>query len=326
MIRRMNDPANLRHVTIPPALAGERLDRALAQVWPDLSRSRLKAMIDAGAVTGSRSLGPSDSVREGEAFELTVPLPVAAKPQAQDIPLDVLYEDEALLVINKPAGLVVHPAPGHADGTLVNAVLAHCGDSLLGVGGELRPGIVHRLDKDTSGVMVVAKSDAAHRGLVEQFSDHSIDREYCAFTAGVPYPARGTIEQPIGRHPVDRKRMGVTGRGRRACTHYKVETAFGIGAALVRCTLETGRTHQIRVHLAHLGFPVLGDPLYMRTSRAKRAAWADAAEAVEGLQRQALHAVLLGFRHPISSEWVRFHSELPPDLRSLHESLIQLAP
>jgi 23S rRNA pseudouridine1911/1915/1917 synthase len=321
---RMNEPGIVRHATIPPELAGERLDRALAKLWPDLSRSRLKALIEAGALTSARVIGPADAVRRGDYVSIAIPSPAPARPAPQAIPLTILYEDEAILVIDKPAGLVVHPAPGHADGTLVNAVLAHCGDSLAGVGGERRPGIVHRLDKDTSGVMVVAKSDAAHRGLVDQFAVHAIEREYCAFTIGVPYPLSGMVDECIGRHPVDRKRMSVVGNGRPARTRYKVEQAFGEGVALVRCALETGRTHQIRVHLAHIGFPVLGDPVYLRLSRARRAKMASMPPIDRMVRRQALHATVLGFRHPINAEEVRFESELPPDLRALHKSLTAL--
>ena len=322
----MNEPRDIRRITVTAAHAGQRLDRTLAQVWPDLSRSRLKALIDEGALRGPRPLAPSDKLREGEALELTLPPPAPATPKPQAIPLTILFEDDALLVIDKPAGLVVHPAPGHPDGTLVNAVLAHCGESLAGIGGKRRPGIVHRLDKDTSGVMVVAKTEAAHHGLVEQFSVHSIEREYLAFTAGIPNPAQGTVDAPIGRHRVDRKRMAVTATGRPARTHYRVEEVFGMGAALVRCSLETGRTHQIRVHLAHTGHPVLGDPVYARTSKARRASLGEAADAVAALGRQALHAAVLGFQHPISADTVRFTSGLPPDLRSMHKILTALSP
>lgn len=317
----MDEHDEIRSVTIPPELAGQRLDKALAQLWPDLSRSRLKALIDDGSLEGPRPLTPSTKLRAGDELELTLPPPAPATPQPQDIPLDILYEDDALLVVNKPAGLVVHPAPGHPDGTLVNAVLAHCGDSLAGIGGERRPGIVHRLDKDTSGVMVVAKTEAAHHGLVEQFSVHSIEREYLAFTTGIPNPTHGTIDAPIGRHKVDRKRMAVTATGRAARTHYRVEEIFGQSAALTRCSLETGRTHQIRVHLSHIGHPVLGDPVYTRVSKARRSSLGGAADAVASLGRQALHAAVLGFQHPISAKSVRFSAALPPDLRSLHKIL-----
>ena len=322
----MRDEHDLRHATIPPALAGQRLDRAAAQLWPDLSRSRLRAMIESGDLTGDRPLGPADAVREGETLQLLVPPPVAATPVPQQIPLTILYEDDAVLVVDKPAGLVVHPAPGHPDGTLVNAVLAHCGDSLTGVGGERRPGIVHRLDKGTSGVMVVAKTQAAHQKLVEQFSVHAIERAYIAFVAGAPTAARGTIDAPIGRHPVDRKRMAVVERGRSARTHFQVEARFGLAAAQMRCTLETGRTHQIRVHMAHSGTPVLGDPLYLHKGAGRRNALKRVQAALKALDRQALHAAVLGFEHPVSGRMVRFESELPSDLRELHKSLIQAFP
>ncbi len=322
----MDDAPEIRNTIVTPEMAGQRLDRALAQLWPNLSRSRLKALIDDGSLKGPRPLTPSAKLREGDALELTLPPPMAASPVAQDIPLDIMFEDDSLLVINKPAGLVVHPAPGHPDGTLVNAVLGHCGNSLAGIGGERRPGIVHRLDKDTSGVMVVAKSDKAHQGLVEQFSIHSIEREYIAFTVGIPNPSSSTIDAPIGRHKVDRKRMAVVPGGRAARTHYKVQEIFGLGAAMIRCTLETGRTHQIRVHLAHINHPVLGDPVYLRHSKARRNGLGAAATAVAMLGRQALHTAVLGFQHPISTEHVRFEAELPPDLRELHENLTSLLP
>lgn len=322
----MRDEGELRHVTIPPALAGERLDRAAAQLWPDLSRSRLRALIESGDLTGERPLTPATGMRAGEALVLRVPPPVAARPEPQAIPLTILYEDEAVLVVDKPAGLVVHPAPGHPDGTLVNAVLAHCGDSLTGVGGERRPGIVHRLDKDTSGVMVVAKTQRAHASLVEQFAVHTIERAYTAFVAGSPPNAAGTIDLPIGRHPGDRKRMSVAAGGRAARTHFKVERYFGRAAARLRCALETGRTHQIRVHLSHSGFPVLGDPVYMNMSSSRRAALKPLEPVLQSLGRQALHAAVLGFVHPLSGQVVRFESALPPDLRELHKSLIQAFP
>jgi 23S rRNA pseudouridine1911/1915/1917 synthase len=319
----MRDDTDLRHATIPPDLAGQRLDRAAAQLWPDLSRSRLRVMIEEGHLTGERSLSPSQAVREGDLLRLEVPPPVPATPEPQDIPLTILFEDDALLIVDKPAGLVVHPAPGHPDGTLVNAVLAHCGDSLTGVGGERRPGIVHRLDKDTSGVMVVAKTQAAHAGLVEQFSVHSIERAYVAFVGGTPSAATGTIDQPIGRHPIDRKRMGVVANGRSARTHFRVEQHYGLAATQLRCTLETGRTHQIRVHLSYHGVPVLGDPVYMNMSGGRRKALRPVEAVIAGLGRQALHAAVLGFIHPVTGQSVRFESELPSDLRLLHNSLIE---
>ncbi|MCA8927062.1 MAG: RluA family pseudouridine synthase [Alphaproteobacteria bacterium] len=319
----MRDDDELRHATIPPALAGERLDRAAAALWPDLSRTRLRVLIESGDLRTDRALSPSATVREGEALSLRLPPPVASRLEPQAIPLAILYEDEAVLVIDKPPGLVVHPAPGHPDGTLVNAVLAHCGDSLAGVGGERRPGIVHRLDKDTSGVMVVAKSQAAHANLVAQFQVHSIERAYIAFVSGTPNPPQALIDLPIGRHPGDRKRMSVVARGRPARTHYTVERYFGQVAAQVRCRLETGRTHQIRVHLSHSGLPVLGDPVYLNMSSARRAALKPVEATLKSLGRQALHAAVLGFAHPLSGETVRFESDLPSDLRSLQKCLIQ---
>jgi len=322
----MRDDDELRHATIPPELAGERLDRAAARIWPDLSRSRLRSLIDDGSLTGERPLSPSAPMRAGEGLRLHLLPPVEVSLQPQAIPLSILHEDAAVLVIDKPAGLVVHPAPGHADGTLVNAVLAHCGDSLTGVGGERRPGIVHRLDKDTSGVMVVAKTQAAHASLVEQFRVHSIERAYIAFVAGAPNPAEGTVDLPIGRHPGDRKRMSVVARGRSARTHYKAEAYFGRVAAQVRCRLETGRTHQIRVHLSHSGLPILGDPVYMNMSSGRRAALKPVEGDLKRLGRQALHAAVLGFVHPTTGEAVRFESGLPPDLRELHKSLIRAFP
>jgi 23S rRNA pseudouridine1911/1915/1917 synthase len=318
----MRDEPDIRHATIPPELAGQRLDRAAAQLWPDLSRSRLRTMIDEGDLTVDRVLSPSQPVREGDALRLTVPPPVPAVPEPQHIPLSILYEDDALLIVDKPAGLVVHPAPGHPDGTLVNAVLAHCGDSLTGVGGERRPGIVHRLDKDTSGVMVVAKTQAAHVGLVEQFAVHSIERSYLAFVGGAPATTEGLIDLPIGRHPIDRKRMGVVARGRSARTQFRIEARYGLAATLLRCTLETGRTHQIRVHLSYQGVPVLGDPVYMNMGKGRRNALKPVESVINGLGRQALHATVLGFRHPTTGAQVRFETALPPDLQRLHDCLI----
>lgn len=319
----MRDSADIRHATIPPELAGQRLDRAAAQLWPDISRSRLRALIENGDLTAERVMSPSTSMREGEVLRLRVPPPVPATPEPQDIPLDIVYEDEALLVIDKPPGLVVHPAPGHPDGTLVNAVLAHCGDSLTGVGGELRPGIVHRLDKDTSGVMVVAKSQAAHQHLTAQFAVHSIERAYVAIVAGGPGEARGSVDEPIGRHPGDRKRMSVVARGRSARTHWRLEQRYGLAASRIRCTLETGRTHQIRVHLSYIGLPILGDPVYMNMGRGRRNALKPVESEIAAFGRQALHAAVLGFVHPLTGETVRFESPMAPDLQKLHKCLIQ---
>lgn len=309
-------------VTVPTEQAGNRLDRLLADACPDLSRSRLQNLIRDGRVSGARGTlsEPSYRVKPAETVTVVVPAPTTALPEPQDIPLVVVHEDADLVVIDKPAGMVVHPAPGNPDGTLVNALLAHCGDSLKGVGGVLRPGIVHRLDKDTSGLIVAAKSDAAHAALAAQFKDHSIERLYRALVWGVPSPTSGRIEANIGRHPRDRKRMAVRppGQGRTAATHYRTLGTSGMAAALIECRLETGRTHQIRVHLESLGHPLIGDPVYGRVTPARRASLApEAARAAAGFPRQALHAGVLGFVHPKSQERMRFESFFPFDFKDL---------
>lgn len=313
-------------VTVPQDKAGTRLDKLLAEALPDLSRSRLKQLIAGGCVSGrsgeaeeaSAMTDPSRKVRAGDVFSVLVPPPVPAEPEAQAIPLDVVFEDEHLIVIDKPSGLVVHPAAGHADGTLVNALLAHCGDSLSGIGGVGRPGIVHRLDKDTSGLMVVAKSDAAHRGLAAQFHDHDLERAYYAIVWGVPSPRRGEITGNIGRSPANRKKMAVLRRGgKTALTRYQVLRTAGRDASLVRCDLATGRTHQIRVHMAHIGHPVMGDPLY-GGGRSRRRHLSEAVQAAIGrLESQALHAFLIEFIHPISGEIVRFEQDIPKYIKEL---------
>ena len=280
---------------------GTRLDRVLADGLPDLSRTRLKVLIESGRVArdGALLTDPSRKVPAGAALTVSVPPPVPAEPVAQDLPLHVVYEDDDLIVIDKPAGLVVHPAAGHAEGTLVNALLAHCRGSLSGIGGVTRPGIVHRLDKDTSGLLVVAKNDAAHHHLARLFHDHDIEREYIAVVWGVPNPPSGDIEGNIGRDPRNRKRMAVVANGGKpARTHYTVERRLGTWAAVVRCRLATGRTHQIRVHMARLGHPVIGDPLYGGGIRRIRGAPEAARDVVAGLNRQALHAHLIGFNPP----------------------------
>ena len=312
---------------------GQRLDRVLAARLPALSRTRLKRLILEGRVRlGEKTIGdPGLRVKPGDRIEVNVPPPEPAKPQAEAIPLQVVYEDDALIVIDKPAGLVVHPAAGNRTGTLVNALIAHCGDSLSGIGGEKRPGIVHRLDKDTSGLLVVAKTDRAHRALAAQFADHGrsgpLERAYLALVWGVPAPAQGEIEAPIGRDTKSRVKMAVRAGGRRALTRYAVvETYRGKGgkpiASLVECRLATGRTHQIRVHLAKLGHPLLGDEVYGSGFRSKGAALAPAArEALTALNRQALHAYRLGFAHPLSGKALRFDSKLPPALARLVKAL-----
>ncbi len=314
-----------RHVvTIDGSASGERLDRALAAAMPSLTRSRVKALIESRRVAlenGRTIEEPSRKVKTGERFIVDIPPPEPAEPEPQAIALDILHEDDDILVLNKPAGLVVHPAPGNPDRTLVNALLAHCGDSLSGIGGVRRPGIVHRLDKDTSGVMVVAKNDMAHQALARLFASHDLTRIYQALVWGAPKPPKGMIEAAIGRHPVDRKRMTVRRvGGRHALTEYWVERTFGPPlapvASLVGARLGTGRTHQVRVHLAHLGCPVIGDPVYGRKARN-----AGPSGSFKPLERQALHAAVLEFRHPRTGRIMRFASEMPQDMRTLKDEL-----
>jgi 23S rRNA pseudouridine1911/1915/1917 synthase len=304
---------------------GERLDRALQQRLPELSRSRLKQLILSGQVANDGNVirDPSRKVRVGQTFVVILPEPDDATPQAQAIPLDIRFEDAHLIVIDKPAGLVVHPAPGNPDGTLVNALLAHCGDSLAGIGGVRRPGIVHRLDKDTSGLLVVAKTEPAHRALSRDFAGRRIERAYSAFVWGVPVPSAGEISGNIGRSPQNRKKMAVVGesRGKPAVTRYRVEQRFKDDAALIECRLLTGRTHQIRVHLAHAGHPLIGDPVYGTRSGRTVARMGLAGAEITGFSRQALHARLLGFIHPASGEKLRFESPLPRDMAGLLKSL-----
>jgi 23S rRNA pseudouridine1911/1915/1917 synthase len=313
-----------RHiVTVDQSAAGERLDRALAAALPGLTRSRVKALIESRRVAlanGATVEEPSRKVKIGERFVIDIPEPEPAEPVAQARDLDILYEDSDLLVLNKPAGLVVHPAPGNPDGTLVNALIAHCGNSLSGIGGVRRPGIVHRLDKDTSGVMVVAKNDEAHQRLSKMFAAHDLTRIYRAVVWGGPTAKRGVIEAPIGRHPVDRKRMAVRkAGGRAALTEYWLEQRFGPPlrpvASLIGAKLGTGRTHQVRVHLAHIGCPVVGDPVYGRRRNAA------GPEALKTFERQALHAAVLEFRHPRSGRRMTFASELPQDIKTLLSQL-----
>lgn len=310
---------------ITPALHGARLDRALAALVPDLSRERAKALILGGHVRGpgGQTAGdPALKVKAQTLFALSLPpapaLPAAAVAQA--IALDIAYEDEHLIVIDKPAGMVVHPAAGNADGTLVNALLHHCAGRLSRIGGDLRPGIVHRIDKDTSGLLVVAKTDAAHEGLARQFKDHSIERRYLAIVSGVPVPPAGRVDRWIGRSDMDRKKMAVQreGRGKHAVTHYRMVQALD-RAALVECRLETGRTHQVRVHMAHLGHPLLGDPAY--APQAGRGGPHKALLARLGFHRQALHAARLGFIHPVTSQPLRFESLIADDMQQLFSHL-----
>ena len=305
--------------TIGPAQHGLRLDRALADLLPDLSRERLKALIGEGQVHAAPAgkISGSMKVSEGQRFTITLPPPVPLDTVAQDIPLTIVHEDAHLLVVDKPAGLVVHPAVGNLDGTLVNALLHHCAGQLSGIGGVARPGIVHRIDKDTSGLLVVAKTDRAHEGLARQFKDHSIERAYAAITYGVPVPPAGTVDSWIGRSDADRKKMAVhrEGRGKHAVTHYRTLDRLR-GAALVECRLETGRTHQVRVHMAHIGHPLIGDPVYGR----ERKGFKSILETL-GFRRQALHARMLGFIHPVKDEPLMFESALPADMQELLSAL-----
>lgn len=306
---------------------GVRLDRVLAEL-SELSRSRLKALIEAGevAVAGVVVTDPSRKVRDGERIVLEVPPPAPAEPEPQDIALAVVYEDDDLVVVDKPAGLVVHPAPGNPDRTLVNALLHHCRGGLSGVGGVARPGIVHRLDKDTSGLLVAAKTDRAHQGLARLFHDHDLERGYMAVVWGRPGLPSGTVDTAIGRSPANRKKMAVVrSGGRRAVTHWRLERAVGSKASLIDCRLETGRTHQIRVHLAHIGHPVVGDPLYGgRVNNRLDSAPPEVRDRIAAYPGQALHAYLLGFVHPVSGEKLRFQSDLPPKIKALLSNLEKL--
>ena len=316
-------PESLIEIAVPPGAEGERLDRLLAASLPGRSRSFLKRLIEDGRLqrddeTGGTIVEPSYRVKPGDRYLLDIPEVADAEPEGEDIPLDVVFEDDDLIVIDKPAGLVVHPAPGNPTGTLVNALIAHCGDGLQGIGGVRRPGIVHRLDKDTSGLMVAAKTGPAHDGLTTQFSDRTVERAYAALVWGLPRPAAGTIDANIGRSRRDRKKMSVRhDGGKPARTNYQVETVFlGGAASLLDCRLDTGRTHQIRVHLTHEGHPVIGDPVYGGGATRTRVASVgdDAAALIARLDRQALHAKLLGFVHPVTGETLRFESEIPAEI------------
>ncbi|HAA92629.1 MAG TPA: RNA pseudouridine synthase [Rhodospirillaceae bacterium] len=312
--------------TIAPEEAGARLDVSLAKAHPELSRSRLKSLILQGNVSqdGETIADPAYRVKQGQTFATIVPYveDTAVEPEAME--LDIQYEDADLIVIDKPAGLVVHPGPGTPNGTMVNGLLAHCGSSLSGIGGVKRPGIVHRLGKDTSGLIVVAKNDRTHKGLSAQFEARSVERAYHALVWGTPQPPAGEIEGAIGRHPRDRKKMAVVAedRGKVALTRYRTLARFGSRAARVECRLATGRTHQIRVHMAHKGHPLIGDPVYSRTTQARLAGFsAEDANVIKDCARQALHAVSLGFDHPVSGEKLEFQSKFPSELTSLSEIL-----
>ncbi len=311
----MSDGTIQEQVTIPAEMAGWRLDRALAALLPTYSRERLKALISSGQVMsgGQLSRDPSAKAKEGAPFSIAVPPPAVAHNEAQDIPIEIVFEDDHLLVVDKPAGMVVHPAAGNYDGTMVNALLHHCQGRLSGIGGVARPGIVHRIDKDTSGLLVVAKTDPAHEGLAAQFAKHSIERRYAAIVAGLPKTGSGTVDANLARSSTDRKKIAIVsvGRGKRAVTHWRlVETLKQ--ATLMECQLETGRTHQVRVHMASIGHPLLGDPVYGRS----RAEHRDVLKRLE-FNRQALHAARLGFIHPITGGTLTFDSPIPSDMQQL---------
>jgi 23S rRNA pseudouridine1911/1915/1917 synthase len=320
-------------VTVAGDEGSARIDRVLAARLQELSRSRLKALILAGSVTlGSTPIrDPAYHVTAGDTITIDVPEAVAAEPAGEDIALDIVYEDDDIIVIDKPKGLVVHPAAGHETGTLVNALIAHCGASLSGIGGVRRPGIVHRLDKDTTGLMVAAKNDRAHQSLTEQFADHgrtgAMRRGYMAFVWGVPNRQRGTIDAPIDRHPHAREKMAVRQSGREAVTHWEIQESFNGRdgkpvAALLACQLETGRTHQIRVHLAHIGHPLMGDSVYGPHFKTKASHLGPASQAaLAALARQALHAYLLALEHPRTGEFLHWEAPLPEDLLLLEKTL-----
>ncbi len=304
----------------------DRIDRFLANAFQDeqepLSRSRIKALILDHQLSenGSTLSDPSASVKSGATYILTLPPPVDATPKGEDLPLDILFEDDHIIVINKPVGLVVHPAPGSFTGTLVNALIAHCGESLTGIGGVLRPGIVHRLDKDTSGVMIAAKTAVAHANLTSMFAAHDLERRYQALVWGTDIDRDGTVDAPLGRSNFDRKKRAVTSKGRHAITHWRTLRSFPPFATLLECQLETGRTHQIRVHMAHIGRSIIGDPFYGRAPRAGQMPDVTARVCLAQLRsfgRQALHASHLGFAHPVTDEALCFTSRLPDDMQTL---------
>lgn len=318
-------------IVIDETLAGGRIDAALAKAHDALSRNRIKDLILGGAVTvDGKPIGePKYRVKAGETIILVAPPPEDPDPQPENIPLDILFEDEHLIVINKPVGMVVHPAPGSPSGTLVNALIYHCGNSLKGIGGVKRPGIVHRLDKDTSGVMVAAKTDKAHKHLSEQFADHGrtgpLHRAYTAFAWGATQSGMGSVDAPLGRDPGNRLKQTVLKSGREAITHYAVEARFGGDGwdiTRIQCQLETGRTHQIRVHMAHIGHPLVSDLLYAPGFATKvNRLPEELAEIIRNLGRQALHAAELGFEHPDTGEEMFFEAELPDDLQELEDAL-----
>jgi 23S rRNA pseudouridine1911/1915/1917 synthase len=332
-------PEAARTAVAPTEAAGMRVDQWLSGLWPDLSRARIQGLIGAGKLTadGATVTHSSAKVRAGATYAVDLPPPAPAAPEPEQISLDILYEDAHLIVVNKPAGMATHPAPGSMRGTLVNALLGHCADSLSGIGGVARPGIVHRLDKETTGLLVVAKSDAAHAGLAKLFAKRRLERAYFAIVRGAPRPRSGVIDNRLVRSSEDRRKFVVArdpagAAGKRAVTRYWTIETFGQlenapagtpAAAFLECRLETGRTHQIRAHLAHLGCPLIGDPLYGKFRGLKATgSHADEAEAAaRAFPRQALHAAVLGFTHPITGDELRFEAALPGDMQALLRAL-----
>lgn len=312
-----------RRLVFPEDRRSERLDRFLAESLPELSRSQLKKLIEDGRILlDQEPAKASCKLKGGEVLQLDIPEPTPLEARPENIPLDISYEDDQLIVIDKPAGMVVHPAAGHSDGTLVNALLYHC-DDLAGIGGELRPGIVHRIDKDTSGLLVVTKNDACHHHLAAQFKDHSVNRRYLALVHGLLPQDRGVVDQPIGRHPTHRRKMSSQARNsKRAVTHWKVLGRYDIdNLTLVELKLETGRTHQIRVHFSEMNFPLAGDPMYGGRGRFKSLADRELSRLVARLPGQALHARLLGFIHPVSEEYLEWACDPPDDFQAILDYL-----
>ena len=312
-------------LTVPPEAAGQRLDKWLAEVVTAVSRSRLKALIEDGAVevNGKTETDPAARTKDGQAVIVRIPPAEDAAPTPQSMDLVVVYEDDDLIVIDKPPGLVVHPAPGNPDNTLVNALLAHCGESLRGIGGVKRPGIVHRIDKDTSGLLVVAKTEAAHAGLSAQFAAHDLERVYEAFVWGLPNPRFGFVRGAIGRSRHNRKKMALVPGGKFAETHFETIDTFGKTASHIECRLKTGRTHQIRVHMTSIGHPLIGDTTY-GSPRSVLGLPLEIGKFLKHFPRQALHARTLGFTHPVTGKTLSFESDLPEDLQELRDALSQI--
>ena len=323
------DAPDIIRVTVPDSMDETRFDKAVSTLCPQFSRTRLQGLIETGEciLNGRPVKKSSEKVRAGDDILLSLPPVQDCLPQPENIPLNIVYEDAALLVINKPAGMVVHPAVGNETGTLVNAVLYHCGDTLSGINGVRRPGIVHRLDKDTTGLMIVAKTDHAHHYLSEQLQDRSLTRVYEALVVGIPFPHKGSIEFAIGRHPSNRLKMAVVKGGRDALTHYSVKQSYGEALSLVECRLATGRTHQIRVHFEKIKHPLIGDPVYgiqktgLQSALRKSGYGEDVTALMEAFPRQALHAREISFIHPDTNERMSFDSELPDDFKALVVSL-----